>query len=233
VDVLRDKTRQNIFVNWKVLRDDRIGRDAAVLQQVGGLPVGEAIEKVLAEAGGGRVPLGFTRDEGVITISTKEDLSGNTRTRVYDLRDCLPPPGDPNRQAASAALWTEIRRRVAPGTWRDDGGRVGAVRELSGQFIMTQTPQAQHDLLRLLEWMRWRRDLRLHGLKAAPIVLGAMAAVELLQLLRWWKRRARREPGRCGVCGYDLRATPERCPECGDVAAIEEGTAGMVSLKNV
>ena len=43
-------------------------------------------------------------------------------------------------------------------------------------------------------------------------VLGVLPGV-------WWRRRRSRDgdrvAGRCSKCGYDLRATPGRCPECG------------------
>ncbi|HEX4796877.1 MAG TPA: hypothetical protein VH370_24005 [Humisphaera sp.] len=48
----------------------------------------------------------------------------------------------------------------------------------------------------------------------AILVFGVAPAAHLFQLLKARKRRRR---GCCVSCGYDLRATPEQCPECGAV----------------
>ena len=50
----------------------------------------------------------------------------------------------------------------------------------------------------------------------------AMLALAILPVMAWKGRhherdRRRREQGLCVVCGYDLRATPQRCPECGAI----------------
>lgn len=48
--------------------------------------------------------------------------------------------------------------------------------------------------------------------------LGALLPIYWLATVRVRIRRNRRPPGFCQSCGYDLRATPEQCPECGLIA---------------
>lgn len=77
----------------------------------------------------------------------------------------------------------------------------------------------------------WAEPLDAH-VRKVPIFLGrwltayessAWIFVAVLAVPNAWIvfaafRRARQEAGHCQACGYDLRATPERCPECGRVA---------------
>jgi len=45
-------------------------------------------------------------------------------------------------------------------------------------------------------------------------ILGVTMPLPCVGALRL-RRRIGRQPGQCRACGYDLRATPSRCPECG------------------
>jgi hypothetical protein len=53
----------------------------------------------------------------------------------------------------------------------------------------------------------------------AWLTVAVFAALPLVRGASFVRRRRRLREGHCEHCGYDLRATPERCPECGAAKA--------------
>jgi hypothetical protein len=79
------------------------------------------------------------------------------------------------------------------------------------------------DVIRGIEWVAVPHESAAAALSVLPLAWLVHKAIA--------SRRARRaRHGLCPTCGYDLRATPGRCPECGGVApgAATQGAGGAV-----
>ena len=59
-----------------------------------------------------------------------------------------------------------------------------------------------------------RLDVTVGSMPYWPLLVPFLV-LPLVQCRARWRRARRRRTGQCVACGYDIRATPQRCPECG------------------
>lgn len=88
IDYLRDISGANINVNWRLLHDKNITKDAQVHVRLRAVPMRKALQLILDEAGGS-TPLTYYLDQGVIEITTQEAADAKLITRVYDVGDLI------------------------------------------------------------------------------------------------------------------------------------------------
>jgi hypothetical protein len=93
-------------------------------------------------------------------------------------------------------------------------------------------PQGRMPVYRLGPFYAWKDDQadsnsqtlthEIGGPCWAVVLVFALAPIRAATraMLLQRRRRARAREGLCPACGYDVRATPERCPECGAPGAM-------------
>ncbi len=177
IEQFRQTSDLNIFVNWRALEAAGIDRNAPVTARLRNAKFVKVLRVILDEVGGDTVKLGYSVEDGTVTVTTEEDLNRNTLTKVYDIRDLLTDTPDhaPASDAAAAAqpapttqpreklaeeIIALIQETVVPDAWRENGGSVGAIRELSGQLIITATPSMHDEIAKLLHMIRKARGVQ-------------------------------------------------------------------------
>ena len=90
VEFFRGTTGANFFVNWSALENAGVEQDTPVTLQLSNVPAEQALRLVLEQATLDEFnPVAFSVIDGIVQISTANDLVRTTATNVYDIRDLL------------------------------------------------------------------------------------------------------------------------------------------------
>lgn len=211
IDFLRDVSGSNIFVNWRELKAAGVGPDAPVSLNLKDVRSSKALSQVLEGVSNGRAPLDSVTEDGFIFVSTRAEVDRGIVPHLYDLRPIFRQPGaDP-----APELIDQIATRFAPAIpiYHYPG---------TGDIIVLQTREQHRRIAHYLAWRQWLPGAQTFAIRTVSLLLGMLLVTRLL-LIPVRRGRLRLEQGCCRVCGYDLRATLERCPECGAVSGAEIG----------
>lgn len=130
INFIRDNAGINIFINWNELQGAGVDRNTQVSINLRDVPIRKALTTILSEvsptsATEPEKALGYTIDEGVVTISSRKDLNARYQVvRVYDIRD-LTLPAQKNIQIPSLGLGQSTTYSTGTGGTGGGGGLGG------------------------------------------------------------------------------------------------------------
>jgi hypothetical protein len=112
-------------------------------------------------------------------------------------------------------------RRLFPSYLRREPGALDPGALVDGDYAFKTGPDgSRQSRVRYGWWFRYRQLV-----VPAWILLALSAPLPAIWITRTLRQRRRAASNRCAACGYDLRATPDRCPECGALPQTAPGSA--------
>jgi len=153
IDDLRNKTGINYFVNWTELEKAGVSQDTVVTLNLS-VPAKQVLDLVLEQSGAvnNETRLASQIVDGVVTISTANDLAASPVITVYELKS-LVEGADVSadsralekiqRDALYRDLVSDIAQQVQPSQTQRDERLQTSVRDINGNLVVRAT-QLQH-----------------------------------------------------------------------------------------
>ena len=142
LEYVREASGANVVANWPALALLGVDQDMKLTIKADGISGADLLHRICRQLSIVD-PVSFRAQDGVVLVSSKDDLCRETVIRVYDIRDLVGPDASRAKGRTHSSLMDLILDFVDPTSWRDYGGLDGSAR-LAGHLLVVRQARRRH-----------------------------------------------------------------------------------------
>lgn len=152
IEYFRALLKINVHVPWVELSSAGIAAEHPVNVSVKNLPAARVL-RLMLESVSSEPALDYAIEDGVLVISTSEQLARRQTIQIYDVRDLTVQGDDSDGDAGASELAELVAQAVEPETWSQNSG-AGNIRAYRGQLVVVQSAPVHARIDRFLAQIR-------------------------------------------------------------------------------